>query len=113
MTRSLELHGDYWWAVHGGQDFYLNLIRQSDGAIVETYHQIIDDDDVDISYSGVLVDGESYTLDFYADHNGDTLCTQYPDDHVWHMEFGPVTGDESQTIDHDGSTIDNAGCDSF
>ena len=73
----------------------------------------VDGDVIDVTFTGVLVAGEAYTLDFYADHNGDTLCTGFPDDHVWHQPFGKVTGDTTQPIDHEGSTIDSAGCDSF
>jgi len=68
---------------------------------------------IEMTFTGILDPTETYTLDYFADHNGDGECTSYPDDHVWHQSIGTPTGDTAGTIDHEGSTIDNAGCDSF
>ena len=66
-----------------------------------------------MSFAGVLEAGEAYTLDYYADHDGDGECTTFPTDHMWHQSIGTATGHMSGTIDHSGGTIDEAGCDSF
>jgi len=114
VLYDLDLYGEDWEFVHNGEDFYLNVVRDSDYEVVATDSAVIDSSGtVSMSFTGILDTSESYTLDYYADHDSDGICSPYPADHVWHDALAAFTGDTSATIDHSGSTIDSDGCDSF
>ena len=106
--------GSDWETVHLGEDVYVNLVKDSDSSVVDTYTTVVDATGVfTTTFVGVLEHGEDYTLDFYADRNNNGACDPVPTDHVWHESKGTATADLIVTATHDGATQDSAGCNSF
>ncbi len=101
------------WSSHVGDTLYLNVVRDTDAAVVSTATTVIASGTPTLSFPGVLDGGESYTLDYFADDNANGTCESYPADHVFHQSIGTPTGDMAVTITHSGALVDNAGCDSF
>jgi predicted lipoprotein with Yx(FWY)xxD motif/plastocyanin len=59
----------------------------------------IDTTEFDV-FSYVIEPGESYLVDFYADHNGNGVYDAPPADHAWRIETGLATGDVDLTFEH-------------
>jgi len=111
---TLEVTGSDWETVHLGETMYLNVVRDSDASVVDTTSAVIDKTgEIHAVFPALLEAGEAYTLDFYADRNGNGACDPVPTDHVWHEPQGTPTGPSSWRADHIGSTQDSAGCNSF
>lgn len=56
--------------------------------------------------SYVIEPGGSYTVDFYADHNGNGVYDAPPADHAWRLETGETTGDADLEFSHNVSFTD-------
>ncbi len=50
--------------------------------------------------------GETYYVDFYADHNGNGVYDAPPTDHAWRMELTDVEGDEDDEFIHNTNFTD-------
>lgn len=46
-----------------------------------------------MSWARILEPGADYTLDFFADVDGDGLCDTPPDDHAWRLAIDDAAGD--------------------
>ena len=56
--------------------------------------------------SHVVEVGNSYTVDFYADHNGNGFYDVPPTDHAWRLETGPASGDVELEFVHNTNFTD-------
>lgn len=65
----------------------------------------IDDADFDIK-SYILEPGNSYMVDFYADHNGNGIYDAPPVDHAWRIETGETMGDVDIDFQHNTNFTD-------
>jgi predicted lipoprotein with Yx(FWY)xxD motif/plastocyanin len=65
----------------------------------------IEDADFDIK-SYVIEPGNSYAVDFYADHNGNDKYDAPPTDHAWRIETGEATGDVDIEFIHNTNFTD-------
>lgn len=91
---------------HLGQLFELRLVNQA--TLLEVGRVTLD--------SIVLVDfaamatglelGESYFIDFYADHNGNGSYNPPPTDHAWRLELNSVSGDSQLNFVHNTDFTD-------
>ena len=83
---------------HVGQDLWLALIDQENGAIIERIHETVTE-----SFSVVLPDietGRSYNIDFFADHNQNGHYDAPNADHAWRLEVPDLTKDTTLTFVH-------------
>jgi predicted lipoprotein with Yx(FWY)xxD motif len=65
----------------------------------------IEDADFDVK-SYVLEPGNSYMVDFYADHNTNGMYDAPPTDHAWRIETGEATGDVDIDFMHNTNFTD-------
>ncbi len=114
LLWDLTAEGSRWQRFHHEEDFHLNVVRD-DLVVVATHSTVLTGDVVSVSFPQLLEHGRSYVLDYYADHNGDGICSDSPSpaDHVWHHDIGRATEDLDVVIDHEGETMDFEGCASF
>ncbi len=110
---TLTVEGSAYSGIHKGQDVYLNVVRERDSAIVGADIHANIGDAFKMVFPNILEAGESYRIDWFADHNYNGTCEPYPDDHVWSRSIGKPAGDQSERADHSGATLNDAGCDSF
>lgn len=64
------------------------------------------------TFSGALVEGHSYTLYWAADFNGNGACNSPPADHGWSVAISTVSGNVSETYNHD-TNFDSSVCNSI
>ena len=90
---------------HVGQDFYLRVVHEATGVEVGfTELEPITTANFSLTVPDVLVAGESYRVDFYADLNGNYAYDAPPVDHAWRRLTGPV-GAGPYVIDFTHDTI--------
>jgi predicted lipoprotein with Yx(FWY)xxD motif/plastocyanin len=65
----------------------------------------IENADFDVK-SYILETGNSYTVDFYADHNGNGIYDAPPVDHAWRLETGETMGDLDIDFQHNTNFTD-------
>lgn len=91
---------------HVGQALTL-FVRDTDS---ETYLDTIVVDAVagpDFAVSSYVIEpGGSYTVDFYADHNGNGMYDSPPTDHAWRLETGETMGDVDLEFSHNVNFTD-------
>jgi hypothetical protein len=83
---------------HVGQDLWLALIDQENGAIIERIHETVTE-----TFSVVLPEietGRSYNIDFFADHNQNGHYDAPNADHAWRLEVPDLTKDTTLTFVH-------------
>ena len=91
---------------HIGKMLTLYVRDKSSGDYLDTVKLAqIPDADFDI-ISLVIKPGNTYLVDFYADHNGNGTYDAPPTDHAWRMEVGDVMGDVSLNFIHNTSFTD-------
>jgi len=114
MPSGIDLYlvGDD-YTPHEGQTVYANVVRDADGVVVANGTDTVVDYHVEITLEGAVEMGESYHVDYFADHNGNGVCDYLYEDHIWQSDSFTVDDDPAEvTIDHTGLFTD-AGCDSF
>jgi hypothetical protein len=88
---------------HARQGLSVAVIKASDVSVVVSDTQTIGSDgSFRFSWAGILEGGQSYRLDFFADHNGNGRCDPPPTDHSWQASLGTVTGPVSYDFQHNG-----------
>lgn len=91
---------------HIGQQLEVRLVNMNSG---QEYGRVkimsIPSEEFDV-FLPYLVSGESYFVDFYADHNGNGTYDAPPADHAWRMELTDVEGDEDDTFVHNTNFTD-------
>jgi plastocyanin len=89
---------------HAGQTFWLALLDAATGEeLVRTRTEARVTFDVKIQG---LKQGESYTVDFYADHNGNGRYDAPPADHAWRLEAPDLAGDTQLNFTHNTNFTD-------
>ncbi|MCH8331578.1 MAG: hypothetical protein IH946_09415, partial [Bacteroidetes bacterium] len=92
---------------HVGQLFQARLWNITDN--LEAGRQTIDtipQADFSVSFPGALHAGDSYTLEFYADFDGNGTYDAPPIDHAWDMSIPDVGGDTTIMFDHNTNFTD-------
>jgi hypothetical protein len=109
--RSLTFKGTG-FAVHTGRRVDVVVSRTKDGAaIAHSGYAALEGDALSFGWEGLLEVGEAYTVDYFADNNGDGTCNAPPDDHVWRQSIPAVTGDVALAVVHDTNWVNV--CSSF
>jgi hypothetical protein len=62
---------------------------------------VVSNGTVSFSFADILEAQTTYTVDFFADIDGDGLCDAPPDDHAWSESIGPVSEDLTLDWTHD------------
>lgn len=94
-------------APHAGQMLRVLVIQDSDGAIVANETRTVaGDGKFSLSWTNVLTKGQSYHVDFYADHNGNGSCDSPATDHAWRQTIAAVSADVSRDFQHDTNFTD-------
>lgn len=89
---------------HVGQDFYLALVNDSANNIV---HRIKTIAEVDFSIELPYIEiGDSYHVDFWADHNSNGMYDSPPTDHAWRIELSDLEGDSAVIFQHNTNFTD-------
>jgi plastocyanin len=90
---------------HAGQMLTLYVRDLESGEYLDTVMVEEIEESFDVkSYS--LVPGESYMIDFYADHNGNGSYDAPPVDHAWRIETGEAMGDLDVDFSHNTDFTD-------
>jgi hypothetical protein len=103
---------------HGGQAIAVALVSD-DGNVLETMEGTVsasEDPSFSFTFEGILVAGESYSVDYWIDSNfgGGTAgeCDPIPVDHQWRLSVFSVADHVVLVEDHEPQNISNV-CDSF
>lgn len=92
---------------HVGQSLHLRVVHVD--TQVEVGHARIDrvtTTAFTVAVPDVLVPGERYTVDFYADLNRNGHYDAPPTDHAWRRFIGPVAGPVTIAFTHDVNWTD-------
>ncbi|MCB9057720.1 MAG: T9SS type A sorting domain-containing protein [Calditrichae bacterium] len=85
---------------HLGQLFQARLIdRKTMLEVSRDSVNAIEAADFEIVLPGII-EGESYFVDFFSDHNGNGIYDAPPADHAWRLEAEKVTGDLTLSFTH-------------
>ena len=77
---------------HVGQDLFLRIVHDESGVEVGFAEvEPITTPDFSVTIPDVLVAGESYHVDWYADLNGNYTYDAPPVDHAWRRQTGPAS----------------------
>lgn len=91
---------------HVGQLFQLYLYDLTDAAYVDTITiNPIPNGDFNVE-SEMIIDGHSYNIDFFADHNGSVTYDAPPLDHAWRIQLMDVIGDTIINFVHNTTFTD-------
>jgi len=92
-------------APHAGNKFFIRAIDKSNGieASRKMIPSLLDDQNIDLDN---LIVGHSYTIDFFADNNGNSIYDPPPTDHAWRLEANIIQGGETIEFAHDINFID-------
>ena len=91
---------------HVGQMLTLYVRDQASGTYLDTVIiGSIEDAEFDVE-SHVVDAGNSYTVDFYADHYGNGSYDPPPTDHAWRLETGVALGDLDLDFVHNTNFTD-------
>jgi hypothetical protein len=86
---------------HNGQFFKAALVRVSDGSVIATRQGTVSNDGlgtVNLAFTGLLISGTSYKVDYFAGQAGSQSCSQ---GHVYRSETVTVaSGDLTLSADH-------------
>lgn len=103
---------------HGGQDISVALVTDV-GTVLDVQTGTVsesDDPSFSFTFSGQLVSGEAYAVDYWIDSNfqGGTegTCDAPEDDHQWHVDLGTVEADVNHVETHEPGAVTDV-CDSF
>lgn len=100
-TLDLIFTGDAsFQGAHGGQTIHVAIVDQEDGAVVAGKNGTVSSDSdpaFEFTFTEVLVEGQSYHLDYWIDSNFDGgtegTCDPPSDDHQWRMDVPSVSDD--------------------
>ncbi|MBN2009747.1 hypothetical protein JW960_10430 [candidate division KSB1 bacterium] len=91
---------------HVGQPLFIRVIEKARAVEVgRQYYPVITDPAFDIDLY-VLIAGNSYQIDYYADLNLNGEYDAPPTDRAWRTEVGPVSGDTEMTLTHNTNFTD-------
>jgi len=92
---------------HVGQDFYLRVVDTLDGMEVGRASMMLDVADFEVEIAGIMA-GQSYHVDFWADHNQNGQYDPPGTDHAWRITLDSVLGDTTITFTHNTDFTDIA-----
>ena len=93
------------FAPHNGHTIHAAVLA-SDNTIVASGTTTVANGAFSLSWSKLLLNGDSYKLHFYADVNGNGVCDAPPDDHVWEKDLGTITAAKTFDFPHDANLTD-------
>jgi hypothetical protein len=100
---TLQLHG---MNPHAGQMFQVRVIDKSNSEEVgRSTVPSIPSADFDVELL-VLLEGHSYFIDFYADHNNNKQYDSPPTDHAWRLEYDNAQGHANVDFTHNTNFTD-------
>jgi len=86
---------------HTGQTVEMAVVSSAGAVLARDTQTIGADGALAFTFPGVLREGQTYAIHFYADMNGNGMCDAPPIDHVWSVPVPSVTGPTTITYDHD------------
>ena len=87
---------------HIGQDLYLRVWHAGTGVEVARIEiEPVLQSNFTVPLPDILIIGERYYVDFWADVNGNDAYDAPPTDHAWRRTIGPVAGDVTLSFTHD------------
>ncbi|WP_303925775.1 T9SS type A sorting domain-containing protein [Draconibacterium sediminis] len=89
---------------HESQSLHLWVIDKSDGTELYKTEVTVEADFEIVAYG--IETGQSYTIDFYADHNSSGSYDAPPTDHAWRLELNEVLGDTVLNFSHNTNFTD-------
>ena len=90
---------------HIGQDFYVRIVEQGSGDMIDVKHRIIAQAAFDVVLEGLQA-GTDYYLEFFADLDGNHFYDSPPGDHAWRIEVTSVTEDTEIDFSHNTNFTD-------
>lgn len=84
---------------HLGQNLYLRVVDTLDKMEVARTTMMVDSADFTVKVGG-LMPGQSYNVDFWADHNNNGQYDPPATDHAWRIALDSVMGDTTITFTH-------------
>lgn len=75
---------------HNGQEIVLAIIDKDENRRILLTQAIVNEGKFSIKRPQILVDGHRYSIDYFADMNGNKLCDPPQTDHVWRINVAPV-----------------------
>jgi len=90
---------------HVGQNLYLRVVDTLDTTEVARTTMMVETADFDVKVGG-LVTGQSYNVDFWADHNMNGMYDPPGTDHAWRIVLDSVRGDTIITFTHNTDFTD-------
>jgi len=91
---------------HEGQTLSMALVRTDTEAVVARDSATVTGGAFSFAWSGLLLDGVGYRLDYYADLNGNGQCDPPSNDHAWRVDLGTVTADVAEQVAHNTNFTD-------
>ncbi len=89
---------------HLEQEIYFALIDVETGEVIDRESEIVEESfSVELSE---LMEGRSYYVDFFSDHNGNGYYDAPPVDHAWRVEIPAAMGDDTVDFVHNTSFTD-------
>lgn len=89
---------------HLGQEIYFALIDVETGEVVDRKSEIVEESfTVELSE---LLQGKSYYVDFFSDHNDNGYYDPPPTDHAWRLEIPGALGDDTLDFVHNTNFTD-------
>ncbi|MFH1070397.1 MAG: hypothetical protein V1794_12330, partial [Candidatus Glassbacteria bacterium] len=94
---------------HQGQKFALRVVDSLSGmTVADTTIASLSAVNYELSFQEVLMEGQSYHVDFYADFNKNGVYDSPPADHAWRMMAPAVTGNVTLSFAHNTNFTDVA-----
>jgi len=100
------------FAPHNGQTLGVAIVSLADGSVIATDSVTVADGAFSFEWLGLLDEGASYFVDYYADFDGSGACDAPPTDHVWRESIDVVAADVDLAVTHNTNFAPEA-CDSF
>lgn len=89
---------------HIGETLYLNVVDQTSGLELVRVNTTVSQE-FSIEIMGIE-NGQSYFVNFFADHDGDGMYDAPPVDHAWQLDLANVNGDETLNFTHNTNFTD-------
>ncbi len=89
---------------HVGQELYLRIYDMENGTEIDRTHTTVSES-FSLDFSN-LMEGHNYTVDFFADFNGNGLYDNPPVDHTWRLTVENAAADNSLDFVHNTNFTD-------
>lgn len=85
---------------HNGQQIVLAIIDKDENRRILLTQAVVNEGKFTINRPKILVDGHRYSIDYFADMNGNKQCDPPTTDHVWRINIPPVRSTLTLTDTH-------------